>query len=399
MLKKSLVKVGFVGFGNVLNAVLGFTFLAVVARSLDLNTFGKYALLTTLLVSISRLIDFGTNSVFVAKSISSQDNNLKSVFFSTKIILTLATFPLYIITLALLHNLDLPTVIILFVGSFAYAINYTAFAVFQKDEKYLPLIMLNLLPSIIKGFFAAIIFFSILRVTLVLAISIFSFSMLASAILLCFLPKNYLKFRFSFTGMRDLLKTSYPAGVSQMVAESWPSISNAVAKVSGGFINVGIFSLASKISHFFALASLSIFTVLLPKNATRKKLKLTYDFSETLLISFVILIGAGISIPIAHLFINNFFGAKFQGSLSILNILIISAALTSIHTFIENFFFVEQKTEYIMFISLGKLAVFILMAISLVPVYSLQGLALSDLIASITAIALTAFLIRKSVRS
>ena len=270
MLRKSLLKVGFVGSGNILNALLGFTFLAAVAKTLDLDSFGKYALLTTLLVSISKLIDFGTNSVFVARSISKEDSNLNNIFLTTKVLLTILTLPIYVIALLLLHDLSFSFLAILFLGSIVYGINYTLFGFFQKDERYTLLVLLNLLPSIIKGIFALMIFTSFYKPDLVQAVAIFSLSIVASSFLIPF-SKNIFKFRLSFNGVSDLIKNSYPAGISQFIAESWPTLSNAAAKLSGGFADVGIFSLASKISHIFALASLSIFTVLLPKNANRKR--------------------------------------------------------------------------------------------------------------------------------
>jgi O-antigen/teichoic acid export membrane protein len=395
VLSKSLVKVGFVGFGNVFNALLGFAFLAAVAKILDLDSFGKYALLTTLLVSISKLIDFGTNSVFVAKSISNGDSNLYSVFLSAKILLTLITFPIYVVALALLHEIDPVVLLILFLGSIAYGINYTLFGFFQKDEKYGSLVLLNLLPSLIKGFFALLIFFFAYRPSLTYSVAIFSLSIIASALLIP-LSKNYFKFKFTLVGIIDLMKNAYPAGVSQIIVESWPTISNAAAKISGGFTDVGIFSLASKISHMFALASLSIFTVLLPKNANRKKQNLEYDFTETIVISLIILAFSGLAIPLTHFLVTKLFGSKFQASLTIINVLIFSAAITSIHSFIENFFFVEQKTNYIMYINIGKLSVFIILCSFLIPIYSLSGLAFSDLTSSFCAIVFTILLIKKS---
>lgn len=397
MLVKSFGKVIFVGSGNIINALLGFAFFAAVARTLDLTSFGKFALLTTLLISISKLIDFGTNSVFVAKSISEENKNLNSIFLSTKTLLTIITFPLYIIALALLHEITLTIVVILFLGSIAYAINYSLFGFFQKDERYSLLILLNLLPAIIKGVFAGLTFSSVYTPDLIQAVAIFSLSIAASAVLIPF-SKDHLKFKFSLHGITDLINKAYPAGISQIVAESWPTISNAAAKIAGGFSNVGIFSLAQKISHAFALVSLSIFTVLLPKNAGRKKQNLNYDFVETFIISVTILVLSALAIPISHFFVNSFFGSKFQDSLLIINILIFSAAITSIHTFIENFFFVEEKTSYIMYISLGKLTIFLLLCFLLVPIYSLRGLALSDLAASTSAVIITLLMIRRSQR-
>jgi O-antigen/teichoic acid export membrane protein len=136
--------------------------------------------------------------------------------------------------------------------------------------------------------------------------------------------------------------------------------------------------------------------VLLPKNANRKKQNLKYDFTETFVISLIILALSGLAIPLTHFLVVKIFGSKFQESLTIINVLVFSAAITSIHTFIENFFFVEQKTNYIMYINIGKLVVFVTLCALLVPLYSLSGLAFSDLTASICAVFFTFVLIKRS---
>ena len=163
-MKKSLTKIVLVGAGNVLNALLGFAFLSVVAKTLELESFGKYALLTTLLVTISKIIDFGTNSVFVAESISTDNKSLTGIFYGIKVVLLGVSIPISILVLTLL-NLISPNVILIFtLGLVAYSINYTLNALFQKDEKFLHLVSLNTLPAIIKGVFAYLkMFITVIR--------------------------------------------------------------------------------------------------------------------------------------------------------------------------------------------------------------------------------------------
>jgi O-antigen/teichoic acid export membrane protein len=100
--KKSLKKIIFVGFGNVFNAVLGFAFLSAVAKTLDLESFGKYALITTLLVAVSKIIDFGTNSVYVAEAISTEDKSLINKFYTQKLLLLGISIPISLVLLFIL---------------------------------------------------------------------------------------------------------------------------------------------------------------------------------------------------------------------------------------------------------------------------------------------------------
>ena len=86
MLKKSLIKISYVSLGNILNAGLGFLYIAAVAKTLELNDFGKYALLASFLVIIAKIIDFGTNSIYVAGTISNKED-LNEIFFGVKLFL------------------------------------------------------------------------------------------------------------------------------------------------------------------------------------------------------------------------------------------------------------------------------------------------------------------------
>ena len=100
---KSLRKISFVGLGNIFNAGLGFLFLTAVARTLDLETFGKYALLSTLLLTISKIVDFGANSVYVARSIKEQNAELSSTLFTLKVLQFLVSVPVSLISLKLFY--------------------------------------------------------------------------------------------------------------------------------------------------------------------------------------------------------------------------------------------------------------------------------------------------------
>ena len=66
---RSLYNISIVSTGNIFNAVLGMLFLFAVAKTLSIEVFGKYALITSVLVSISKIIDFGTNSIYVSNSL------------------------------------------------------------------------------------------------------------------------------------------------------------------------------------------------------------------------------------------------------------------------------------------------------------------------------------------
>jgi len=392
---KSLKKISLVGMGNIFNAGLGFLFLTAVARTLNLETFGKYALISTLLLTISKIVDFGANSVYVARSITEQNTKLSNTLFTLKVIQFLASVPISLICLKLLNVFDTATSLIFILGILAYTMNYLFYAYFQKAEKYAKMVLLNTIPQLVKGVFAVLFFTSTIIPNFNLAFGVFSLSIFAGIFLYFALPAENKKFELNIAGVAALFKESSPAGISQIVYESWGTFNNAIAKFTKGFGDVGILSLANKISNLFSLVSLSVFAVLLPKNATHKLRGTKYDYKETALIAGGIIVLAVISITGSELFITTIFGEKFSGSVRLLDILILAAAVSAIHTFIENLFFVESKTGYIIAATIVKLSTYGLTALILVPYLSLYGIAWSNLVAAVAGLITAVYFISR----
>lgn len=142
------------------------------------------------------------------------------------------------------------------------------------------------------------------------------------------------------------------------------------------------------------LGAISIFTVLLPKNARAKKRNEKFDFKEVFIISTFIIVLAFFGTLIARIFVDRFFGDKFSESLPLLGFLIFASAFTSIHTFMEHYFFIEEVTKYIMYINIGKLAIFLTLSYLLVPTMALKGLSLASLISAVIAVIATTIFIK-----
>lgn len=400
MLKNLLIKISFVGVGNIFNAFLGLLFLTAVARTLPVEVFGQYALLTSLLVSLSKIIDFGTNSTFVARSLS-EDHDLKESFISAKIILFLITLPVSLLILSFFKLTALPILFSFLIGLIAYGINITLFAFFQKAEMFTHAISLNTVPAAIKGLIAILIFLNLLHLDFTQLFVIFSLSMLACSPLYLLLPKQMrprLGGKIDIKNASTILKNTFSPGTSLLITNGWSALSNSLAKITKTFTDVGIFSIADKIANIFSLISLSIFTVLLPKNALRKKNKLSYEFKETTILSILILITAFFAIFASKLFILWFVGDRYKDSILLLDILIFASAITAIHIFIENYFFVEEQTKALLAINGTKLIVFVISSFFLIPIFSLKGLAFSQLISSITALIITILSIKGAVK-
>ncbi len=390
MIKKSLPIIAFVGAGHLINSLLALLLISAGAAKLPINEFGFYMFVTSLLVFVAKFTDFGTNNIYVTKALKvNMSQDLVSAFFSTKVLLFLFTLPISLI-ISKIYAFNTQTFLIFVFGVFFYMLNFSLYSIFQKYEKYWLLIITNFIPAIIKGIFGALILFNIINnIQAHTYIAIFALSVLPSLFLMWFLPQDYKNVRFSTMHIKAYLREAFPAGTSQMINESLPNISNITAKYFGGNFSVGIYSIADKMSAIFSLASISVFTVLLPKNSLRKKNKLKYDYIETSIIAGLILILAVLAIFVSHFFLQIAFGSKFDQSTEIISVLIFAYALTAIHSFMENYFFVEDKTDKLLKISITKLTVVIVSTFLLGNAYGLYGIAWAQLIAAVSAVCIT----------
>lgn len=388
-MKNLISKISLVGFGNILNAGLGVILLTVAAKQLSLDDFGRYALLSSLLVALSKIMDFGTNSNYVAISLTRghTDKTIDEALITLKLILM--GFAAVVATIALIvFRLFTPIIWFVFIlGLIGYGINLTLYPFFHKAEKYHYIVLLNTIPALIKGTAAILFLVEVLPASMVNFFGVFSVSMLASAIFLVVSPVKLGGFTVRVSQALTLLKGSISAGISLFITSGFPAVANLVTKLIKGFKNVGIFSLADKVSNIFSLIAISIFTVLLPKNSLRKKANIKYDIKELFFLSAgvgTMSIFAAVVLPVALTIV---FGSKFSGSIEILDLLIFASAITAIGSFIENYFFIEGKTTTLAVISISKLAVFLVISLLIVPAYGIVGLAWCQLAVAILATA------------
>ncbi|HXK52895.1 oligosaccharide flippase family protein [Candidatus Nomurabacteria bacterium] len=387
-MRKFLYNISTVAFGNFFNAALGFFYIAAVAKALTLEDFGKYSILSATLVGIAKLTDFGVNNVFVAKSITQTDaiEKLRHQFGGAKITLLVLAIFIGCLFIFSAGYREYSLLILFIIGVVGYSVNFSLFALFQKEKLYIYAVALNTLPALIKGLIAIMLFFGFFNLSLFSAFAVFSLSICTSLILYTKLPEKHTLYSFPSKKTFELLRTAAPAGVSGLIGSSWSAIAAFIAKVFGTFSSAGIYSIADKIANVFTLVSVSISTVLLPnlaqskldnKRINKKKLGVLCILTATM---GLLTVGATrVLFPIV-------FGDKFADSINLLDILIIAASFTAIHNFLENYFFVEQATHKLAAISLLKLTVFVAVAFSLMGTYGLTGLAIAQISASTVAL-------------
>jgi PST family polysaccharide transporter len=382
-MKDSLKNISLVSVTNLVNLGFGLVLFLAVATKLSKEEFGIYGLLTLLLVSFSKLIDFGSNSNYVTEFISKNKQYLNELV-SFKIYAFFFAAFLSVVVLIFLNQISQVEILSSFIlGLFFYGVNYTLFALFQRDEEFIKASLLNFIPATIKLCFGSLILLELITINLSQAFIIFSLSMAGSLFFVFFKYKELKEVKLKLN-VKHFVRNFYLAGFSQTINESWSTISNQILKILKSLADLGTFSLASKLSNVFSIISFSIYTVILTSNAKRRRDETGYNIKESLILGLFLIFLATVGSIIAPYFFKLIFDDKFDDSIIIFSILIFSQAFTSIHKFLDNYFFIEEKSITLLKITSTKLVFFIILSIILTSSYGIVGLAFADLIVSIS---------------
>ncbi len=391
-------KVALLGTGNILNAGMGFLYILAVAKSLGVEDFGKYVLLAGILVSTAKLLDFGTNSLFVAKTIKNSMADTKpeiESFINSKVYLFFISLGVSYTAIAYFRLINVTTILLTTLGIIGYLIYYILYGIFHKNENFQMLLLLNFIPGSIKGLFGALILLNFIELSylgyfFVFIIAIFS--------ILAIYPQANIPGIFvkpNFTNFASKIKESYMAGMSQFINESWPSINSGLIKNFLSFSNVAVYSIADKMSDVFSLLSLAIFTVLLPKNARNKGRNTKYNFNEVLLLTTVIMFLAVVCYLGSVYVINNFLDGEYRKSIGLLGVLIFNSAIMAVTAFMEHHFYVEEKPKYLLVTNSVRLATLLTLSWLLLPSLGILGLAISNIVSTTLGFLLIAVFVRK----
>lgn len=385
MLKEIMI----VGAGNLINAIGGFVFVLAIAKTLSIEEYGFFALMSTIFILTAKLTELGTTSSFVTLSIKNSFALIKSLGL-LKLILGIigfffGTFLLYF------YKLNSFSLILIFaVGYIGYALNDFLFAIFQYKEKFALTALVNALPATVKLLAAVLILFGFFKINLLSAITIYTFALLSSLICVLFLPKLTLDLSSQIKlNIKRLINVGFPGGISQALNLAIPTINATIIFFVGSSFELGIFSLADKISTVLTLVGFSLFTVFLPKNAKYYTESGKVDLKSLKLPVVISLLSTITIVAFADLAIRLLFEEKYVLSTPVLQILSVSAGLSAITSLVENYFFILNKTKKLLLINCVKIATLVVLGTIFTTNFGYLGLAATNVCVSLAALLIT----------
>lgn len=213
--------------------------------------------------------------------------------------------------------------------------------------------------------------------------------------------KNPFSWKFDFFLIKILLKDSWPLVVSGVMVVIYLKIDQVMIGILLNDFQLGLYSVAVKLSEFFFFVPAIIMTSLFPSFVKSKSIsKEVYDSRLQKLFDFFTWISIIIIIPI--IILSNFivvflYGNEYLLAGSALAISIVSLLAVSIRFIIEKYLITENKTKIVFFNALIGAVSNVLLNLILIPIYGINGAAIATVI-SYTLASYFGLLIFKSTR-
>lgn len=367
---------------KVVTVVLGFLTISLLTRYLGVEKYGIYNLVFAYLAFFGIFADFGLQLTLVRdlSGDTKSTQNLKSSYFSLKIIFTLISILLALITLIFFPYSQTIKMSIL-IGSLAVGagqMNAYGASVLQSKVKLDLVALLEIINRIATVI--AIIVFVLLHWGLYSIILSVVIGNVISTILNIYLTPDFFRLTSipSLELIKKVIKVSFPVGISSLLAVLYFKVDILMLSVMKSTVDVGIYSLSYKLFEniimlwLFYMASLYPLMAGYINKGDTKNLILILKTSMVVLSVFVLVVlSAGY--VFAPLVIDILGGKSFVESILPLRILLIALPFVFVNNIFYYFFLSLLKIKVIFSVLISSLVVNFLVNIFLIPRYSYIG--------------------------
>ncbi len=370
------------------NVILGFLTVGLLTKYLGVNRYGIYTLAFAYLSFFGILADFGLQLTLVRELASKHTSDeIKSSYFSIKVFLTVfASIMALIVLLFFPYSIQVKTAIV--IASFAVAVGYMngyAASVFQSQvslDKVALLEVINRISTV-----ALIVIFVFLHWDLSAIILAILAGNLISLVLAAYWAPSYFRVKKlpKLSLVWDLIKVSFPIGVTSLLAVFYFKIDTLMLSVMKTTSDVGIYSLSYKIFENIIMVWLLYLASVYPlvsrfvKSKEHKKLGKIMKTSMLIGIFFSVatIIVSWISAPWVISVLGN---KNFTESILPFRILVLSLPFVTINTLFYYVLLSISKIKGIALILLFSLVLNFIFNLLVIPTYGYVGTSVSTVI-------------------
>ncbi len=395
MFKRSLVNTWVQIMAKGIIILISLVTTGILTRRLGANVYGSYALITSILLLLDSLADFGTKVIGVKEAAAKEGEERKRVFIQaawTRLIMSLVALVLGLILIFSwpgFAEIKFEVLVALLMITFT-SIAGSMEIVFQTELKMGLKVVVDILFPLL--FLITLIFWS-KPISLIWVFSIYLLARILSLVVGFSLVKRLVKIRFELIDKKlivDFLKNSWPMGIYLLVFTGYDrAIDSLMIDRFVGIKEVAFYALAYKIysnmvqpAYYFIN---SIFPILASKNENKKRLfKLA---NLTILGSLLIIIP--LSYLLAPLMIRILGSSSFDPSIMVLRILLIALIFSYLNHLYGFNLIAKGGQKQLLFLGVTTLLFNFFGNLLMIPRFGINGAALVTALSEALAFLLT----------
>lgn len=388
LIKKIFINTSSQVVAKAATVILGFLTVGLLTRYLGVDQYGIYTLVFAYLSLFGVFADFGLQLSLV-RDLSGEGpstNNLKSTYFSIKILLSITATVLSLVALVFFPYSETIKAAIV-VGSLAVGVGYMngyGASVLQSKLKLDTAALLEVINRIVTV--AAIVIFLLLHLNLYAIICAVLIGNIVSFAVNIYVAPDYFRFRSlpPFPTIVNVIKTSFPIGITTLLGALYFKIDTMMLSVMKTTSDVGIYSLSYKIFENIIMLWLFYMATVYPLLSQYMKSKDHMRFKKLIKSSLVVAILFSIAAIIlgffaAPLAITILGGNNFIESILPFRILLIAIPFVIVNNLFYYALLTISKIRYILLTLLLSLAFNFFINLAIIPKYGFIGTSVSTI--------------------
>ncbi len=387
--KRLIIKnTSWLAIGDIFQMLILFTITIIVARSLGEVVYGQFAFILAFAQLWQVLAEFGL-SIIAIREMSNRKSELKKLldnFLALKLIISLATFILIIITVQFLDKPPLIKHLIYIAGGYIVFYTFTEFlrSVFRAYEKFK-------FEALIKISQHIILFILIINAVQQKSLSQVTYAYLWSAVYSTLITLFVIRKKFTTFSLKwdknmiiYLLKESWPMALANMFVIVYFRIDTVMLSLMKGDQPTGWYNVAYLLIYSLAFIPYTIMNSIYPKLSQVAKTSLAttrYLYRRSLLL---IAIGGVVILGIANLSIKHviifFYGSEFIPAIHIFYILTLAVWFAYLsHVWLYTLNALGKQSIYTAATAIG-MVINLILNFKWIPTYSYWGAAWATVI-------------------
>ena len=406
--KKYFFNTGWIFFARIVSFVVSFFTIAIVARYLGPENYGKLSYAQSFVAIFSVFASLGIDQILYRDLIAhpEKERELLGTAFVSKLFFGLLTF---IVTLFVSSVVNTDPILIWLIFIITLSLLFQPFGVIAhffnakvqaKYPSYIKIGVAFIIPAfklLLVYLGKGILFFASL---LVLEVLIFGFCYVY--IYVSVFRHSLLDWRFSFLSFKGLISRSWPLMFASLSGYIYGRIDQVMIQQFLDSTAVGVYDIAVRFTELLGFLPGIIMVSLFPAIMNARKHNLI-EYRKRFKLLALLCLGISVISALCLFILSPFlikilFGMEFIASSSLLRIYVWSTIGTIAVMLIQNYFIAENKSMYFLFFSILGAGINLGLNMIMIPKFGTHGAAYATLITLFSIICVFLFLQKRIIR-